>query len=230
MTVNTLKRSAVISLATLLVAGVVCAAEDNVIRQPAVAVQDEAKSASDLRRELDETRKEAQANAQRAAQAEKEAQQTAQQQAKTSQQTAQPQAAQPQGEQPQAGAQTVTYGGGFISLSRMRVSTDKKDGDWAADVTCAITLNHVENVPFVYQAVLVSADGKPHTDIQGRTYQASREVSTGDDEDTDKYTVTIPLAGLFTSRPPELYVQTRLVDGQGRIVAASPLQYFPMPR
>jgi hypothetical protein len=87
----------------------------------------------------------------------------------------------------------------------------------------------VANIPFTYQVQLVSADGTLHTDIQGRTYVGNREVSTGDDTDTDRYTARIPLGGLFTSRPPELYVQALLIDPAGKVVATAPLQYFAAP-
>lgn len=221
-------RMACVSLAVLpvLAASVVLAEGDNVIRQPTVAVQDEAKSAEDLRKELDQTRKDAEAARQQAAQAEEQARQ-AKEAAARAQQPAPP----PPAPAPAAPVVIYPYPGTYLGISRMHISTDKKDGEWTADVTCSITLNRVPHVPFTYQAILVTADGTPVTDIRGQQFTGAREVSTGEDADTDRYTARINLGGLFTSRPPtDLYVQARLVDSSGRVVAVSSPQYFVAPR
>lgn len=217
------------ALPVLLAASAVLADSDNVIRQPSVAVQDDAKSAADLRKELDQTRKEAAAAQEKAQQAEKDAAQAQQNLDKTQAAVAQQQQAQA-AQQPAPIAVASPYAP-FVSITRMHVSTDKVEGEWITDVTTSITLNHVPNVQYTYQVLLVTGDGKPHTDVQGRIYQGSRPVSTGDDEDTDRYTARIHMAGLFTSRPPaELYIQARLIDPNGKIVAVSPLQGFIPPQ
>jgi hypothetical protein len=226
--VTKLSRIVMVPVATLSLASVLLADDDNVIRQPSVAVQDVAKSANDLRKEKDEAQKQADANAQKAAEAEKEVQQLKQELAQKA--ATPPQQQSPQVSTPVSAVPVTSVATGVVGISRVHVTTDKKDGEWTADVTSAITLNSVANVPFTYQAQLVTADGKVHTDVQGRPYSASREVSTGDEADTDRYTVTIPLGGLFTSRPPDLYVQARVIDSSGKVVTSAPLQYFPMPK
>lgn len=119
---------------------------------------------------------------------------------------------------------------GFISITRMNVTTQKRDGQWTADVTCHITLNGVPHVPFIFNAALVDGDGKVHTDKRGTPYTASREVATGDWDDTDKYTVTISLAGLYTSRAPELFVRAQILDSSNKVVASSMPQPFTPPK
>jgi hypothetical protein len=118
---------------------------------------------------------------------------------------------------------------GFVNITRIRVSSVQRDGEWYADVTSAITLNGVPNQSFGYEASLVDRDGKVHTSKRGGEYTASREVSTGDDEDTDRYTVSIPLKGLFSSRPPDLFVRTRLINQEGKVVATGQKLHFSPP-
>ena len=107
----------------------------------------------------------------------------------------------------------------------MNVTTQRRDGEWTADVTSHVTLNYVPYHPFTYEASLVDAEGKVHTKARSQPYIASREVSTGDRRDTDKYNVTISLAGLFSSRPPaDLFIRARVIDESGKVVATSMLQ------
>jgi len=132
---------------------------------------------------------------------------------------------------PNLPAVIIPLGSEFISITRMKVTTQRRDGEWTADVTSRVTLNHVPNVSYTYEAALVDADGKVHTNIRSQPYIASREVSTGDRRDTDKYTVTISLAGLFSSRPPsELFIRARVLDASGNVVATSILQSFTPPK
>ncbi|GEM_PF-4942392 len=120
---------------------------------------------------------------------------------------------------------------GNIGISRMKVTTQRRDGEWTADVTSYITLDYVRYHPFTYEASIVDGSGNVHTDKRKRPYTASREVSTGDREDTDKYTVTISLVGLFSSRPPaELFIRARVLDASGKVVATSILQPFTPPK
>lgn len=119
---------------------------------------------------------------------------------------------------------------GFISITRMHVTTQKRDGEWTADVTCHITLNGVPHVPYTFSAALVDDEGNVHTNKRGVPYSASREVATGEWNDTDKYTVTIPLAGLYTSRAPALFVRAQILDSSKKVVTSSIPQPFTPPK
>lgn len=117
---------------------------------------------------------------------------------------------------------------GFVSLDRMVLERIRKHGETGVDVTCHVTLNGVPHIPFTYQAVLVDREGRPHTNPLSQPYLAAREVQTGEGADTDKYTVWIPLGELFSSRPPaDLYVQGRVLDYSGKVLAATPLSPLP---
>ncbi len=137
----------------------------------------------------------------------------------------------PAGDPPSSTASIVAMSDGNIGISRMKVTTQRRDGEWTADVTCHITLDYVRYKPFTYEASLVDSKGNVHTDKRRNPYTATREVSTGDTEDTDKYTVTISLAGIYSSRPPaDLFVRARVLDASGKVLATSILQSFTPPK
>ncbi len=117
-----------------------------------------------------------------------------------------------------------------VKVANVSVTDLRQGGKPGITVTADVTLNNVPNVPYTFEAALVTPDGQIHTDVRGKPYVTSREVRTGDDFDTDDYSVWMDLSTLFTSRPPEdLYVQVRVLDLMGRPVAASQLHTFHRP-
>lgn len=113
-----------------------------------------------------------------------------------------------------------------VQVSNVGIETLRSGIKVKADVT----LNGVANVPFIFQALLVTPDEQVHTNAQGRPYSATTQIKTGDDVDTDDYDVALDLTNLFSSRPPaELYVQVRVLDVQGNIVTKSGLHTFRRP-
>ena len=125
---------------------------------------------------------------------------------------------------------SIRLDNGFVSITRMQVTTQRRDGEWTADVTCHITINGFPNVPMIFEAALVDGEGNIHTNKRNQPYVASREVGTGEWSDTDKYTVTIPLAGLFPSRAPDLFVRARVLDSSKKVLATGVLQSFTPPK
>lgn len=113
-----------------------------------------------------------------------------------------------------------------VQISDVEVATRGAELNVEADVT----LNGLANVPFIFEALLVTPDEQVHTNAQGRPYAATRQIRTGDESDTDDYNVSISLTNLFSSNPPaDLYVQVRILDVQGNIVAKSGLHTFRRP-
>lgn len=117
-----------------------------------------------------------------------------------------------------------------VQISALEVRSIRRGGSPGIYVVSNVTLRGVPDVPFTYQAMLVTRDEQVHTNARSQPYIATREVRTGDDEDTDDYGVFLDLGDLFSSRPPEdLYVQVRIVDLQGNVVAKSGLYTFARP-
>ena len=221
-----MKMRILMSLA-LVVAGEMAWGQDNVIRDPAQAVREQPQAGDDPKSQLDQAKQDAQTARDEAGEARKAADQAKQEAAR-----ARSDAGIVQSTSTVRVTQYVTNPNPvFVSLTRMKLEAIRKHDQMGVDVTCSITLVNVPNIPFTFEAVLVDASGKVHTNAQGTPYSGSREVSTGDQEDTDKYTVWISCAGLFSSRPPaELYVQARLIDAAGKIVATSAPELFHAPR
>lgn len=118
----------------------------------------------------------------------------------------------------------------FVGVSRVSIASTTSDHAPALKVVAYVTIRGLPNVPFTFEGALVTADEKVHTSIRGVPYAATREVSTGDEEDTDNYGVVVSLKDLFSSNPPaDLFVQVRILDGQGRIIAKSGLHTFARP-
>lgn len=127
-------------------------------------------------------------------------------------------------------ADAAPSGGGYVAVSQVQVSNTRVNGEAALHVVANVTLRHLEDVPFTFQAVLATPDGKIHTSLRGQPYEATRDVMTGDDDDTDNYGVDLSLKDLFSSSPPaDVGVQVRILDQEGRIVAKSRLIPFKRP-
>jgi hypothetical protein len=90
-------------------------------------------------------------------------------------------------------------------------------------LTVPVTLDNVENVPFTLHAYLCGTDGKPLADSAGRI-EASREVKTGDDSDTDDYKLTIPAARMTSLHiGMTVLIRVELLDPTGRVVSQAPV-------
>lgn len=92
-----------------------------------------------------------------------------------------------------------------------------QEGVWA---TAQITLNEVPGQTFTLYAVLVDDRGTPLKDRFGE-FRNSTKVKTGDEEDTDSYSLFVPSGRLQTwpELPTVVRLQLTLVDSTGQVRA-----------
>lgn len=81
-----------------------------------------------------------------------------------------------------------------------------------------VTLKNAEDIPFTLRATLTQVDGKPFSP----GVSMERIIKTGDDEDSDEYSLTLPTKSIPAGTEVEVHFE--VLDREGRSMDKAPIQ------